>query len=108
MNKLKKWLRYVPDKIDCGMRYVCGRMSPDVRLLTIVVLLVGFSALSVYITVSSIYNIGKRKGEQIHIEHLRQLELHRGNRNDSININGQVDYGEPKQSGAVAEERGVA
>ena len=46
------------------MRCVCGRMSPDVRLIVVVAMLVGFSALSIYITVSSIYNIGKRRGEQ--------------------------------------------
>lgn len=108
MNKLIKWFRYIPDKIDSGMRYVCARMSPDIRLLTIVVLLVGFSALSIYLTVSSIYNIGKHKGEQLHIEHLKQLELYQQNGHDSININEQVDYGEPEQSGAISEERGVA
>ncbi len=31
MNRLKKWIRYVPDRIDDGLRYLCGRMSPDVR-----------------------------------------------------------------------------
>ncbi|WP_426470531.1 TraL conjugative transposon family protein, partial [Salmonella enterica] len=32
MNRLKKWIRYVPDRIGDGLRYLCGRMSPDVRL----------------------------------------------------------------------------
>lgn len=62
MGRMRKWLDYIPDRISGGMRYVCGRMSPDVRLIVVVAVLVGFSALSVYITVSSIYNIGRREG----------------------------------------------
>ena len=39
---MKKWIRYVPDRIDDGLRYLCGRMSPDVRLVCVVVMLTGF------------------------------------------------------------------
>lgn len=85
MGKTRKWLHYIPDRISDGMRCVCGRMSPDVRLIVVVAMLVGFSALSIYITVSSIYNIGKRRGEQMRIERMRQLELHPGTAHDSIN-----------------------
>ena len=55
MNRLKKWIRYVPDRIDDGLRYLCGRMSPDVRLVCVVAMLTGFGCLSIYMTVSSIY-----------------------------------------------------
>ena len=82
MNRLKKWIRYVPDRIDDGLRYLCGRMS----LICVVVMLIGFGCLSIYMTVSSIYHIGKREGEQLQIEHIRQMELHRGINKDSINI----------------------
>lgn len=85
MGRMRKWLDYIPDRISGGMRYVCERMSPDVRLIVVVAVLVGFSALSVYITVSSIYNIGRREGERIRIERMRQLELHPGTAHDSIN-----------------------
>ena len=60
MNRLKKWIRYVPDRIDDGLRYLSGRMSPDVRLVCVVVMLTGFGCLSIYMTVSSIYRIGMR------------------------------------------------
>ncbi len=105
MNRLKKWIRYVPDRIDDGLRYLCGRMSPDARLVCVVVMLTGFSGLSTYMTVSSIYRIGKREGEQLQIEHIRRMEPHKGINNDSINIKNQVDYGEPKRSGAATGER---
>ena len=39
---MKKWIRYVPDRIDDGLRYLCGRMSPDVRLVCVVAMLPGF------------------------------------------------------------------
>lgn len=102
---MKKWIRYVPDRIDDGLRYLCGRMSPDARLVCVVVMLTGFSGLSIYMTVSSIYRIGKREGEQLQIEHIRRMEPHKGINNDSINIKNQVDYGEPKRSGAATGER---
>ena len=86
MGKTRKWLHYIPDRISDGMRCVCGRMSPDVRLIVVVAVLVGFSALSIYITVSSIYNIGRREGERIRIERMRQSELHPSTAHDSINI----------------------
>ena len=59
---MKKWIRYVPDRIDDGLRYLCGRMSPDVRLVCVVVMLTGFGCLSIYMTVSSIYRIGRHEG----------------------------------------------
>ena len=81
MGKTRKWLHYIPDRISDGMRCVCaGGCPPDVRLIVVVAMLVGFSALSIYITVSSIYNIGKRRGEQMRIERMRQLELHPGHK----------------------------
>lgn len=93
MGKTRKWLHYIPDRISDGMRCVCGRMSPDVRLIVVVAMLVGFSALSIYITVSSIYNIGKRRGEQMRIERMRQLELHPGISKDSIHFNHDRKHG---------------
>lgn len=76
----------MPDRIDDGLRYLCGRMSPDVRLVCVVVMLTGFGCLSIYMTVSSIYRIGRHEGEQLQMEHIRRMELYRGINKDSINI----------------------
>ena len=46
--------------------------------------------MSVYITVSSIYHIGKRDGQRLRIEHIRQFPLHGS---DSINPLNRLDYG---------------
>ena len=108
MGKTRKWLHYIPDRISDGMRCVCGRLSPDVRLIVVVAMLivvvamlVGFSALSIYITVSSIYNIGKRRGEQMRIERMRQLELHPDISKDSIHFNHDRKH-EREQNGKTA------
>lgn len=110
MNRIRKWLRYVPDKIDGGMRYVCGRMSPDVRLVCVVAMLAGFSALSVYVTVSSIYRIGRKDGEQrMRIERLGQPQLLCPKTDkDSINLKRQSDYGESEESGGAGDGRNAA
>lgn len=76
----------MPDRIDDGLRYLCGRMSPDVRLVCVVAMLTGFGCLSIYMTVSSIYRIGRHEGEQLQMEHIRRMELYRGINKDSINI----------------------
>lgn len=61
---------------ESGLRLLCGRITPEKRLITIVIMLVVFGFVSIYIFVSSIYNIGKNEGQQIEIEHIKQLELH--------------------------------
>lgn len=53
------------------------------RLAVILLMFVFFGGMSIYITVSSIYNIGKRDGQRLQIEHIRQLPLQQAN--DSIN-----------------------
>ena len=88
MGKTRKWLHYIPDRISDGMRYVCGRMSPDVRLIVVVAM-------------SSIYNIGKRRGEQMRIERMRQLELHPDISKDSIHFNHDRKH-EREQNGKTA------
>ena len=60
------------------------------RLAVILVMFLLFGGLSVYITVSSIYHIGKRDGQRLQIEHIRQFPLHGG---DSINPLNRPEYG---------------
>lgn len=67
-RKLQMW-------IDDRLRRMCGRITPEKRLFVILTALVLFSALSIYITFSSIYNIGKKDGERIRIEHIEKPEL---------------------------------
>lgn len=81
---------HVQDWADEKLRYLCGRMTPEIRLAVILLMFLFFGGLSIYYTVSSIYRIGKEDGETIRIEHIRQLQLQS---KDSTNIFNQSDNG---------------
>lgn len=70
----------VQDWADEKLRYLCGRITPDQRVAVILVMFVVFGGLSVYMTVTAIYNIGKSDGLELGIEHIDQIRL----KNDSI------------------------
>ncbi|WP_195341589.1 MULTISPECIES: TraL conjugative transposon family protein [Bacteroides] len=72
----------VQDWADEKLRHLCGRITPGKRLAVVLVMFLFFGGMSIYITVSSIYNMGKRDGEQLHIEHLGRLPMEA---KDSIN-----------------------
>ena len=79
INRVNEWL-------EDGLRGLLGRLTPDRRVVLIVTMLIVFSGLSVYMTVSSIYNIGKQQGEQIQIKHIESLKMQlEQQRKDSIN-----------------------
>mgnify|MGYP000960418132 CR=1 FL=1 len=88
--KLRNWL-------DDKLRYACGSLSKDARIIIIASFIIGGSILSIYWTVSSIYNIGKKSAEKefMEIRHIERLELQR---KDSINHYQSDEYGTGKQS----------
>jgi hypothetical protein len=51
-----------------------------------------FGGLSIYMTVSSIYNMGKKSGQQTQIEHIQRLELEHTQKADSINQLNRFEY----------------
>ena len=81
------------DWVDERLRRMCGRITPGKRLAVILVMFLLFGGLSIYITVSSIYNIGKRDGQQLQIEHIKQLPLHSNDTTNSINPLNRPEYG---------------
>jgi hypothetical protein len=85
MFKIKEKFTALQNWIDYGLRCLCFRLSPAGRMISSVLLLVFFGIASIYITVSSIYRIGKRDAEEefLKVEHIRQLELQQ--KSDSIN-----------------------
>ena len=74
---MAKVIADMQDWADVKLRRLCGRITPDQR---VVVILVVFGGLSVYMTVAAIYNIGKSDGRELGIEHIDQIRL----KNDSI------------------------
>lgn len=89
---VKKSLTNLRDWVDDKLRYACGSLSKDARIIIIVGFILGGSILSIYWTVSSIYNIGKKSAEKefMEIRHMESLELER---KDSINHYQFEEYG---------------
>jgi hypothetical protein len=59
---------------DC-LRSFFGRLTPDRRVMLIVIMLISFSGLSVFMTFSSVYNLGKEQGEKMQMEHISRLQF---------------------------------
>lgn len=75
-----KFIVKVQDWADEKLRRLCGCITPDQRVVIILVMFVVFGGLSVYMTITAIYNIGKSDGRQLGIEHIDPMRL----KNDSI------------------------
>lgn len=97
------------DNADEWLRRICGRLTPGKRLAVILTMLLTFSFLSIYMTVSSIYNMGRRDAEKkmIEIEHIRDINLRRERKDSINNLLKQYDYGTEQKSGSLPE-RGEA
>ncbi|MDC2661288.1 TraL conjugative transposon family protein [Bacteroides ovatus] len=75
-----KFIVRAQDWADEKLRRLTGRITPDMRVVIILVMFVVFGGLSVYMTVAAIYNIGKSDGRELGIEHIDQFRL----KNDSV------------------------
>ena len=90
MERKRNYIEKVQDWADDRLRRMCGRITPGKRLAVILVMFLFYGGLSIYITVSSIYNIGKRDGRRLQIEHIKQYPLHDS---DSINLLNRLNNG---------------
>lgn len=83
---VKKAFQNINDWLEDSLRRLVGRITPDKRVVIILVMFFLFGGLSIYMTVSSIYNFGKDKGERLQIERIEALKLQLDEqRRDSIN-----------------------
>ena len=57
------------------LRYACGSLSKDARIMVTIFMVLTLSGLSIYFTISSIYRVGKGNGERMQIQHIERLEL---------------------------------
>ena len=86
INRVNKWLE---DKL----RSIVRPLSPDTRVIVILTMLLLFGGLSIYMTVSSIYNMGKKSGQQqMQIEHIKRLELEHKQEADSVKQLNDFNY----------------
>lgn len=89
MERKRNHIEKVRDWADDRLRRMCGRITPGKRLAVILLMFFFFGGLSI----SSIYNIGKRDGQRLQIEHIRQLPLHGNDTTKSINPLNRPQYG---------------
>lgn len=75
-----KFIMKAQEWADERLRRLAGRITPDMRVMIVLVMMLAFGGLSVYMTVSAIYRIGRNDGREMGIEHIRRLQLP----NDSI------------------------
>lgn len=88
---IRKLINRVNEWLEDRLRSIVRPLSPDARVIVILTMLLLFGGLSIYMTVSSIYNMGKRSGkEQMQIEHIKRLEL--DHKVDSVKQIKQFDY----------------
>lgn len=83
---IRKIIQRVNEWLEDRLRSIVRPLSPDARVIVIVTMLILFSGLSIYMTVSSIYNLGKDKGQELQIEQIETLKLQQQQRD---NINNQ-------------------
>ena len=93
MERKRNYIEKVRDWADDCLRRMCGRITPGKRLAVILVMFFFLGGLSIYITVSSIYNIGKRDGRRLQIEHIKQLPLQGNDTINSINLSNKPEHG---------------
>lgn len=89
---IRKFIQRVNEWLENILRGLLGRMTPDRRVILIVTMLIVFSGLSVYMTVSSIYNLGKDKGEKIQIKQIEALKLEQQQRDSINNLSNHYQY----------------
>ena len=87
---IRKLINQVNEWLEDKLRSIVRPLSPDTRVIVILTMLLLFGGLSIYMTVSSIYNMGKKSGQQqMQIEHIKRLELEHKQEADSVK---QLNY----------------
>ena len=90
--KINEILKDVWGELTYGVRWLCLRPSPGVRLSIIVFLIIAASAANIWFVANSVSNIGKRdaRKEFLEMEHAGKLELQ--HKNDSIKTVKRMEF----------------
>ena len=92
IKKFIKKVNRLQDWIDAGIQKMEERTSPKRKVFILLSLFVIFGSVSIYMTISSVYNLGKNRGRQIEIEHIHRLELEQRSTKDSITNKNNMHY----------------
>ncbi len=83
MKELLKCIKNWRNRQDERLRCKLESLSPKMRFVVIFGLLTVFAICAFFTLGTALYRIGKTDGQQIEIEHIKQLDLH--SKQDSIN-----------------------
>ena len=72
---VKRKIKAVAEWVDDRLRYLCGSLSPDGRIIVTLSMFLLLTVLSLYFSISSIYRFGKGSGKKMQIRHIEQLRL---------------------------------
>lgn len=89
---IRKIIQRINEWLEDRLRSLVRPLSPDARVIVIVSMLILFSGLSIYMTISSIYNLGKDKGKELQIEQIETLKLQQQQRDSINNLNNHYQY----------------
>jgi len=76
MRKLIEYIKNWRSRQDERLRSKLESLSPKMRLVVVFTLLTVFALCTFYMVGTALYRIGKNDGQQIEIEHIKQLDLH--------------------------------
>ena len=88
-KKIKNKIGDIRDSIDDRLRYFCHLLSPENRVLVILVLLLLGTILNFYFMFSTINNWGENNGDEI--EHVKTPDIPRTGQDNNLNF---YDYEE--------------
>lgn len=81
---MRKLIINIKDWSDDKLRYLCGLMSPENRLIFILIVLLIFSLINVYITFHTIRNWNRGIDRTPDVEHIERFRLPEPTLSDSI------------------------
>lgn len=83
---MRRYIIIIQEWTEQKLRRLCGRITPEKRLVVILSMFVLFGITSLYIFVHAIYQIGRNEGQRIEIEHIEGVKLNRpSNQKERIN-----------------------
>ena len=82
---IKEKIKAAQDWAEDSLRGLFGRLSPERRFLVLIAAFLIFATLSLFITITSIYRMGREDGRMMQIKHIEMLDL------DARHTSGEVE-----------------
>jgi hypothetical protein len=89
MEKIIRFIEGWRTRLDEWLRQKLDGLPPQKRLTVVLVVFTGFALCAIFMLGTALYQIGRNDGQQIRIEHIKQIDLR--TRHDSINSNNNYE-----------------